>query len=93
MTEVENGGYAYVLAPLGVGIGDVVSSLPDAPIKPGMTKRLQDMPTGTVIHNVEMRPGCGGQLCRSAGTSATLVKNGEDGYTLIALPSGALLCC
>lgn len=81
----------YIIAPAGVGAGDVVSSRSDAPIKPGMTKRLKDMPTGTTVHNVELMPGKGAVMCRAAGTSATLVKNGDDGRSLIALPSGVPL--
>lgn len=53
-----------------------------------MTKLLRDLPTGSIIHNVELRPGAGGSLCRAAGTSATLVKNGDNGLTLLMLPSG-----
>ena len=59
-----------------------------APVKPGATKQLQDLPTGTALHNIELAPGRGGVLCRAAGTSATLIKNG-DVFTLIQLPSGA----
>jgi large subunit ribosomal protein L2 len=85
---------SYVIAPAGVGAGDIMSSRPDAPVKPGMTKRLLDLPTGTTVHNIELKAGAGGIMCRAAGTSATLVKNGDDGYSIIALPSGApaLLC-
>ena len=83
-------GFKYMLAPLGVGAGDVVSSKPDAPIKPGMTLVLSSIPTGTDIHNIELRPGKGGQMCRSAGTCASLVKNEDDGYTVLRLPSGVL---
>ena len=81
----------YIIAPAGVGAGDVVSSRSDSPIKPGMTKRMKDVPTGTTLHNVELMPGKGAVMCRAAGTSATLIKNGEDGRSLIALPSGVCL--
>lgn len=81
--------HRYILAPSGIGAGDTISSHADAPIKVGMTKLLRDLPTGSTIHNIELRPGAGGSLCRAAGTSATLVKNGDDGWTLITLPSGA----
>jgi large subunit ribosomal protein L2 len=66
-----------------------MTTLPGAPVRPGATKALLDLPAGTAVHNVELRPGRGGVLCRSAGASATLVKNGDDGLSLIALPSGA----
>lgn len=56
-----------------------------------MTKILENLPTGSTIHNIELRPGAGGSLCRAAGTSATLVKNGDDGRTLLMLPSGQAL--
>ena len=79
---------SYVLAPDGLGAGDIVSTCADAAVKPGTSKPLASLPTGTIIHNIEMRPGRGGQLCRSAGTCATLIKNGDDGRTLISLPSG-----
>lgn len=82
--------YKYIVAPAGLGEGDVVSSRPGAPIKPGMTLRLRDMPSGTVVHNVELVVGRGAQMCRAAGTSATLVKTGPDGVSLITLPSGEM---
>ena len=81
--------YKYMLAPQGVGVGDAVSSMEDAPIKPGMTLMLSSIPAGTSIHNIELRPGKGGQMCRSAGTSAALIKNETDGYSVLRLPSGA----
>lgn len=81
----------YIIAPAGVGAGDVVSSRSDAPIKPGMTKRMTDMPTGTTMHNIELMPGKGAVMCRAAGTSATLIKNSDNGRSLIALPSGVAL--
>ena len=81
--------HAYFLAPGSIGVGDVMTSRADAPVNPGVTKMLKDLPTGTQLHNIESRPSMGGVLCRSAGTSATLVKNGDDGFTLLALPSGA----
>jgi hypothetical protein len=89
-SKIEAQGMRYIIAPAGVGAGDIISSRSDAPIKPGMTKRMKDMPTGTTMHNVELSPGKGAIMCRAAGTSATLIKNGEDGLSLIALPSGAI---
>jgi large subunit ribosomal protein L2 len=80
--------YAYILAPEGLKAGDSVANGPGAGIFPGCALALRDMPAGTVVHNVEMRPGGGGQLCRAAGTSATLIKKGDDGYALLRLASG-----
>ena len=77
----------YILAPLGLGPGDVIESGPDADIKPGNALPLRAIPTGTVIHNVELKPGRGGQLSRAAGAGAQLVaKEGNLGH--VRLPSG-----
>ncbi|KAL4856650.1 50S ribosomal protein L2 [Chlorella vulgaris] len=80
--------YSYYLAPQGVQEGDVMYSGVDAPILPGNSLPLSAIPVGTAIHNVELRPGQGGQLGRAAGTSCTLVKKGDDGYAVVKLPSG-----
>jgi large subunit ribosomal protein L2 len=69
-------GYRYILAPQGVGQGDVVECGPDSPIRPGNSLPLESIPVGMTIHNVELRPGMGGQLARAAGTSCTLIKKG-----------------
>eukprot|EP00887_Chlorella_sp_A99_P003360 scaffold26.g3360.t1 len=71
--------HSYVLAPQGLAPGDVVHSGTDVPIRPGNTLPLANIPVGMQIHNVELRPGAGGQLARAAGTSCTLVKKGDDG--------------
>ena len=77
----------YILAPKGLNVGDVVESGANADIKPGNALPLKNIPTGTSIHNIELRPGKGGQLVRSAGTSAQVL--GSDGkYTLVKLQSG-----
>lgn len=77
----------YILAPKGLKVGDIVESGSNADIKPGNALPLKDIPTGTSIHNIELRPGRGGQLVRSAGTSAQVL--GNDGkYTLVRLQSG-----
>lgn len=77
----------YILAPNKVFVGDVLFSGIDADIKPGNAKKLSDMPTGTIIHNIELKAGKGGQLIRSAGTSAQLMaKEGE--YAQVRLVSG-----
>jgi large subunit ribosomal protein L2 len=76
----------YILAPLRVRVGDTVMSGPKADIKPGNSLALRDIPTGTIIHNIELQIGRGGQLCRSAGTGAQLMaKEGE--YATVRLPS------
>ena len=80
--------YSYVLAPQNVSIGDELAAGPDAPIKTGNAMPLSAIPVGMQIHNVELRPGGGGQLARSAGTSCTLIKKGSDGYAVVRLPSG-----
>ena len=80
--------YSYMLAPQGIAPGDTVFAGGNAPIKPGSTLPLADIPVGLAIHNVELRPGKGGQLARAAGTSCTLVKKGDDGYAVVRLPSG-----
>ena len=76
----------YILAPLGLNVGDSIKSGEDAEVKPGNTLSLKLIPSGTLIHNIELQKGRGGQLVRSAGTAAQLmVKEGE--YALIRLPS------
>ncbi|MDR2160648.1 MAG: 50S ribosomal protein L2 [Desulfovibrio sp.] len=77
----------YVLAPVGLGVGDSVLSGEGADIKPGNALVLARIPVGTLVHNVEMYPGKGGQLCRSAGAYAQLIAR-EGKYVLLRLPSG-----
>jgi large subunit ribosomal protein L2 len=77
----------YILAPLGLNVGDTVKSGEDAEIKPGNTLPMRLIPTGTQIHNIELQPGKGGQLVRSAGNAAQLMVR-EDKYVLVRLPSG-----
>ena len=79
----------YILAPNGLKKGDVVLAGEGADIKPGNALKLKDLPIGTVIHNVELLPGKGGQLARSAGTAARLVAK-EGTYCHVELPSGEL---
>lgn len=77
----------YIIAPVGLKVGDVVISSDTADIKAGNSKLLKDIPVGTLIHNVELHPGRGGQMSRSAGAYAQLMaKEGE--YALLRLPSG-----
>jgi len=79
----------YILAPVGLKVGDTVMSGSKAEIRPGNAMPLRSMPTGTEIHNIELQKGKGGQMVRSAGNSAQLmVKEGE--YALIRLPSGEI---
>lgn len=77
----------YILAPLGLNVGDTVESGPEADIKPGNALPLRNIPVGTVLHNIEMRPGKGAQLVRSAGTAAQLMAK-EGKYATVRLPSG-----
>jgi len=84
-----DGDKRYILAPLGLAVGDTIKSGSDAEIKPGHTLPLRLLPSGTMIHNIELRKGKGGQLVRSAGVSAQLVaKEGE--YAHVRLPSGEI---
>lgn len=79
----------YILAPLGLKIGDVIKSGDGAELKPGNALPLKSIPTGTLIHNIELQIGKGGQLVRTAGGSGQLVRK-EGKYALIRLPSGKL---
>ena len=89
LLQYEDGEKRYIIAPSGLKVGDVVEAGPSADIKPGNALALKDMPVGTVIHNVELYPGRGGQLARAAGNSAQLMAK-EGGYALLRLPSGEL---
>ncbi len=77
----------YILAPQGLSVGDKVLSGESADIKPGNTLPIANIPVGTLIHNVEIKPGRGGQLVRSAGLSAQLMAK-EGAYAQVRLPSG-----
>lgn len=77
----------YIIAPLGLMVGDVLTSGPDAEIKVGNALPIQRIPLGTLIHNIELQPGRGGQLVRSAGTSAQIIAK-EGDYAQVRLPSG-----
>ena len=78
---------SYIVAPVGLTDGDVVYTGPDADIKPGNTLPIENIPVGTFIHNIELYPGKGAQLVRSAGVAAQLVSK-ENGVALVRLPSG-----
>ena len=84
-----DGEKAYILAPVGLEVGTTVLSGPTADIKPGNAMALKDMPVGTVIHNIELKPGKGAQLVRSAGVSAQLIDK-EGKKALLRLPSGEM---
>jgi large subunit ribosomal protein L2 len=77
----------YILAPLGLTVGDKIMSGPQAEIKPGNTLPISNIPLGTMIHNVELNKGRGGQLVRTAGTAAQLMAK-EGKYAQVRLPSG-----
>lgn len=77
----------YILAPLNLEVGTMVVSGANADIQPGNTLPLLNIPLGTLIHNIELQPGKGGQIVRSAGTFAQLMAK-EDPYALVKLPSG-----
>ena len=78
----------YIRAPLGVKVGDQIVSSQKAEIRPGNTLPLRNIPLGTTIHNIELYPGRGGQLVRSAGVSAQLMAKDHPQYATIRLPSG-----
>jgi large subunit ribosomal protein L2 len=89
LVQYEDSEKRYILAPLGLKVGDKVESGAKSDIKPGNTLLLSQIPVGTLIHNIEIYPGKGGQMARSAGISAQLMAK-ENGYALIRLPSGEL---
>ena len=89
LVEYEDGEKRYITAPHGLKVGDKVVSGTGADIKPGNTLPLANIPTGTFVHNVEMHPGKGAQIARSAGNMAQLMAK-ENGMALLRLPSGEL---
>jgi large subunit ribosomal protein L2 len=96
LVSYADGEKKYILAPKGMTVGTVIMSGPEADIKTGNALALADIPVGTTIHNIELKPGAGGQMSRSAGTSAQLL--GKEGkYALVRLASGevrmVLLTC
>ncbi len=84
-----DGEKAYILAPARLEVGATVESGPAADIRPGNALPLENIPTGTLVHNVELKPGRGGQLARSAGSGVQLVAK-DDGYGVLRLPSGEM---
>jgi len=89
LVQYEDGEKRYILAPEKLSVGDKVRSGADADIKPGNTLPLANIPVGTIVHNVELHPGKGAQLVRSAGNMAQLMAK-ENGMALLRLPSGEL---
>ena len=89
LIRYEDGELAYILAPQRLAVGDSVVAGPGADIKPGNALPLQNIPVGTIIHNVEMKRGKGGQIARSAGTYAQLIGK-DQGYAQLRLSSGEL---
>ena len=87
LLENESGKKSYIIAPAGVTDGDVLYSGADADIKPGNTLPIANIPVGTFIHNIELYPGKGAQLVRSAGAAAQLMAK-ENGVAQVRLPSG-----
>src|SRR2546421_11021661 len=84
-----DGAKSYILAPAGLRVGSVVQSGPGADIKPGNALPLANIPTGTLVHNVELQPGKGGQMARSAGSGIQLVAKDGD-HAVLRLPSGEM---
>src|SRR5919205_3773585 len=84
-----DGAKAYILAPARLQVGATVESGPGVDIKPGNALPLEAIPTGTMVHNVELKPGQGGKMARSAGSSVQLVAK-EAGYATLRLPSGEM---
>ncbi len=89
LLQYADGVKTYIIAPNGVTVGDKISSGADADIKPGCALPLQNIPVGTLVHNVELHPGRGGQMARSAGNYAQLMAK-EDKYALLRLPSSEM---
>ncbi len=89
LIEYEDGELSYILAPQRLKAGDKVEAGQKVDVKPGNAMPMANMPIGTIIHNVEMKPGKGGQIARSAGTYAQLVGR-DQGYAQLKLSSGEL---
>ena len=89
LLQYEDGDKAYILAPLGLKVGDTVEAGENADIKPGNALPLGKIPAGAFIHNVELHPGKGGQFARAAGIAAQLMAK-ENGHALLRMPSGEL---
>jgi large subunit ribosomal protein L2 len=86
LLEYEDGEKRYILAPLGVAVGEKIESGKEVDIKPGNALPLRSMPVGTTVHNIELEPGAGGKFARSAGAGVMVVAK-EGDYAIIQLPS------
>jgi large subunit ribosomal protein L2 len=89
LLEYEDGERRYILAPVGLEVGATVMSGADADILPGNALPLQNIPVGTLVHNIELNPGKGGQLVRSAGAAAQILAK-EGNYATLRMPSGEM---
>ncbi|WP_395142580.1 50S ribosomal protein L2 [Armatimonas sp.] len=89
LLQYEDGTKTYILAPVGVTVGDAIASGPTADIKPGNALPIINIPVGTLIHNIELSPGKGGQMARSAGAYAQLMAK-EGKYATLRLPSSEM---
>ena len=89
LLHYSDGEKRYILSPFGLRIGDQVVSSPSAELKIGNALYLKNIPSGLTVHNVEMTPGKGGQMVRSAGTGAQVMAH-DDGFTTLKLPSGEI---
>jgi large subunit ribosomal protein L2 len=89
LLNYEDGEKRYIIAPVGLEVGRMVMSGPEADILVGNALQLKNIPAGTVVHNIELKPGKGAQMARSAGAQAQLVSR-EGGYALLKLPSGEI---
>lgn len=89
LLQYEDGEKRYIIAPIGLKVGDMIGNGGMAELRPGNALALTDIPVGTTIHNIELQPGKGGQLARAAGTSAQLLAK-EGIYAIVRLPSGEM---
>ncbi len=89
LLEYEDGEKRYILAPVGLEVGATVMNGPEADILPGNALPLQNIPVGTLVHNIELNPGKGGQLVRSAGAAAQILAK-EGNYATLRMPSGEM---
>lgn len=87
LIKYQDGELSYILAPQRLAVGDSVVAAPAADVKPGNAMQLSAIPVGTLVHNVELKPGKGGQVARSAGSYAQIVGR-DQGYTVVRLNSG-----
>ena len=89
LLQYVDGEKRYIIAPLGLVVGEVINSGPDSEVKTGNSLPLENIPTGISIHNIELTPGKGGQIVRSAGCSAVIIAK-EGGFARVKMPSGEI---